>query len=364
MTDYPQQSAQGTGIAQAFGEGASATVNITGFTSEQIAQLLQAAGVAQQARIDELAGQLNTSSDAVRGFFKILQEEDVPVEQLQTKLPLIAQRYVGMLDRLTSFDPEDADAQGYIDDARKVLRQAASTKDYDRADVLLSQAEEAQDRRLRSAEAIASHLRGVKAATRAERGELSLTRLDYVQAAQHFQSAASLVAEKDLNLKLGYITQSADALRTHGDEKGDNAVLAQAIGIYRDVLRESIRERMPLDWAMTQNNLGIALAKLGEREDSTRRLEEAVTAYREALKERTRERVPLDWAMTQTNLGTALWALGKREGGTGRLEEARVAIGRAWDVYQEARMDRYDSSFETLLRSIDDLIARRRSEGN
>jgi hypothetical protein len=35
----------------------------------------------------------------------------------------------------------------------------------------------------------------------------------------------------------------------------------------------------------------------------TARLEEAVAAYRDALKERTRERVPLDWAGTQNNLG-------------------------------------------------------------
>ena len=57
---------------------------------------------------------------------------------------------------------------------------------------------------------------------------------------------------------------------------------------------------------MTQNNLGTALWRLGERESGTARLEEAVAAYREALKESTRERVPLDWAMTQNNLGIAL----------------------------------------------------------
>jgi hypothetical protein len=53
---------------------------------------------------------------------------------------------------------------------------------------------------------------------------------------------------------------------------------------------------VPLDWARTQNNLCIALGRLGERESGTMRLEEAVAACREALKERTRERVPLDWA--------------------------------------------------------------------
>src|SRR5262245_39752243 len=61
-------------------------------------------------------------------------------------------------------------------------------------------------------------------------------------------------------------------------------------------------------------HLGIALRTLGEREGDTARLEEAVAAFRDALKERTRERVPLDWAMTQNNLGIALRTLGEREG--------------------------------------------------
>ena len=69
---------------------------------------------------------------------------------------------------------------------------------------------------------------------------------------------------------------------------------------------------MPLDWAMTQNNLGTALSTLGAREPGTARLDEAVTAYREALKERTRERVPLDWEQTQKNLRIAEDALRRK----------------------------------------------------
>ena len=71
-----------------------------------------------------------------------------------------------------------------------------------------------------------------------------------------------------------------------------------------------------------------ALQTLGERESGTARLEEAVTAYRAALEENTRDRVPPDWAGTQNNLGTALSRLGERESGTARLEEA-VAAYRA-----------------------------------
>ena len=66
-----------------------------------------------------------------------------------------------------------------------------------------------------------------------------------------------------------------------------------SIDRYRGIINLQPRERVPLDWAATQNNLGFALWKLGERERGTAKLEEAVAAYREALKEYTRERVPL-----------------------------------------------------------------------
>ena len=82
---------------------------------------------------------------------------------------------------------------------------------------------------------------------------------------------------------------------------------------YREALKEYTRERVPLQWAATQNNLGSALSTLGERESGPARLEEAVAAYREALKEKTRERVPLDWAATQNNLDTALRLLDERK---------------------------------------------------
>ena len=69
--------------------------------------------------------------------------------------------------------------------------------------------------------------------------------------------------------------------------------------------------------------------RLGERESGTERLDEAVAAFSEALKEYTRERVPLDWASTQNNLGGALFRLGERESGTERLDEAVAAFSEA-----------------------------------
>ncbi len=80
------------------------------------------------------------------------------------------------------------------------------------------------------------------------------------------------------------------------------------------------------------SDLDLGNCDVGERESGTGKLEEAVAAYREALKERTRERVPLDWARTQMNLGTALLRLGERESGTGKLEEAVTAFNACLTV--------------------------------
>ena len=103
-----------------------------------------------------------------------------------------------------------------------------------------------------------------------------------------------------------------------GQRESGTARLNEAVAAYREALTERTRERVPLGWATTQNNLGIALAVLGLRESGTARLNEAVAAFREALTERKRERVPLQWAQTQSNLERALKQLEERTPKTNR----------------------------------------------
>jgi Tetratricopeptide repeat len=134
-----------------------------------------------------------------------------------------------------------------------------------------------------------------------------------------------------------FLFEKAAEFYKRGDQLGDNAALLVAIAAYRAALEERTRERVPLDWAATQNDLGAALLTLGERESGTARLEQAVAAYRAALEERTRERVPLDWAITQNNLSAALSALGERESGTARLEQAVAACRAALEEWTHER---------------------------
>jgi tetratricopeptide (TPR) repeat protein len=118
-------------------------------------------------------------------------------------------------------------------------------------------------------------------------------------------------------------------------ERGDDAALRDAVTAFRAALEERRRDRVPLDWAMTQNNLGLALVRLGERGDDAA-LHNAVTAFRAALEERRRDRVPLQWAMTQNNLGNALARLGER-GDDAALHDAVTAYRAA---LEELRRDR------------------------
>ena len=171
--------------------------------------------------------------------------------------------------------------------------------------------------------------RASAAARRAERAGAARLRLNYRAAAAHFAEAATIVANDD-DATWNYRLSQADVLYDQGSEFGDNAALAEAIGAYRDALRLVPRDRVPLDWAMTQNNLGSALQTLGARESGTARLEEAVAAYRAALEERTRDRVPLDWAMTQNNLGIALGRLGSGRAGRRVLRRRSRLTARRW----------------------------------
>src|SRR5262245_30982882 len=162
------------------------------------------------------------------------------------------------------------------------------------------------------------------AATAAKRGAIASTRLRYNEAAAHLAKAAAMLPPGSAHegARISYLEGEVQALFKQGDEYGDNDAFRTLIDRLKRLSDLMPRERVPLDWANTQSNLGLVLWKLGEREGGTERLQQAVAASREALKEQTRERAPLEWAATQTNLGTALQILGGREGGTQRLGQA------------------------------------------
>ena len=81
----------------------------------------------------------------------------------------------------------------------------------------------------------------------------------------HFANAAAVLPQGSANddKRISYLRKEANALFRHGNEFGDNGALVLTIERYRRLIALTPRERVPLDWAGTENNLGIALETLG-----------------------------------------------------------------------------------------------------
>jgi Tetratricopeptide repeat len=119
---------------------------------------------------------------------------------------------------------------------------------------------------------------------------------------------------------------------------------------------------VPLDWAMTQNNLGDALRRLGERDNGTTQLEQAAAAYREALKERRRERVPLDWVESFGNEGVVLMLVAERSGDIVMAETALSQINTAFVTMRDGGNAPSAAYYEQQLPRARALVARLRGQ--
>ncbi|MCU0542905.1 MAG: CHAT domain-containing protein [Oscillatoriaceae cyanobacterium Prado104] len=112
-------------------------------------------------------------------------------------------------------------------------------------------------------------------------------------------------------------------------EKAEN--IEQAIAACDRALTVLTSEDFPVEWAMTQHNLGNAYNNriIGEK-DSNQEL--AIAAYNQAITVLNRENFPIDWAMIQINLGAAYRnrILGEK---AENIEQTIAAYDRAIAVY-------------------------------
>ena len=188
-----------------------------------------------------------------------------------------------------------------------------------------------------------------------------ILRRDAPAVARRVERIAAIEEPNDSRRRFQVLRRRQDVFYVEGRDKGLNFSLQIAIDIARLTINcaQDNHQR-----GAALNNLGNALATLGERESGTARLEEAVTAYRDALLEYTRERVPLDWAMTQNNLGNALQTLGARESGTARLEEAVTAFRAAIEVFEPSGASHYLEIARRNLARTQAEIASRQASGS
>ena len=79
------------------------------------------------------------------------------------------------------------------------------------------------------------------------------------------------------------------------DVKDKEINLEKAINSSKEALKIRTVESYPLDYAMTQNNLGNAYGDLADVKDKEINLEKAINAFQEALNIYTVEKYPLKY---------------------------------------------------------------------
>lgn len=351
MTDRPGGiSNSGTIVT---GGGHVAGGNITIHSPESVVDALEAKGVLQAAETAGLQRRV-----VVMLAQRLKPAERLDFEQAITELARAVEIAIEVVERGSQATTEDVvdsilakaaqrTTENDLDGAAQIVDEAFA--EFERRNVERRDAERRESAAILEA-AIRQHTLRRNAEAVAERIE-RLVAIEHAteRAAWHpafrrrFDAYLDEGEAKDINFSLevaiGCARRMAAAARD-SDEHGSASLLLgttltrlgerergperlqEAVDAYHAALAESPPERVPLKWAMTQNNLGNALARLAERESGTARLAQAIRAYRLALEERTRERVPLEWAMTQHNIANALARLAERERGTARLREA------------------------------------------
>ncbi|MCX9148880.1 hypothetical protein [Erythrobacter sp. WG] len=215
---------------------------------------------------------------------------------------------------------EEALAEGDLDEARRLLREASDV----RVDAATAAVREAAE-------------------TLSRLAETDLLALDWESAAANWERAAAMLAPFDGFEQARLLANAGAALAAFSRTRGGLA-LDRALEIYRLAVSLAERDKDKTIWAKVQNDLGISLqvkaARIGGAQGNEL-LDEAVRVHRLALTVLTRETYPIDWALIVTCLGEALKKKGEWIGsaaGIQLLEEAAEAHRLALQVRTQRAM--------------------------
>jgi len=159
-------------------------------------------------------------------------------------------------------------------------------------------------------------------------------RNDYAASLTHFEAALKRVAANPIELNDIRFYAGCCHLELAQGQREMEWHLRRAIAYYETVVKYYTEKDFPEDWAATQNNLGIAYAKLPTN-DHGQNLQKAITTFEATLKIYTEKDFPVDWVKTQFNLGNAYSTLSTGGDYTTNLQKASTAYKAALRVYNE-----------------------------
>ena len=165
-----------------------------------------------------------------------------------------------------------------------------------------------------------------EARTTARLAELLAARGEHGQAAEMFGEAAMTLPLTDRETAWRLNLQRADALLAHGRERGDGAVITEALSAYGQLVRAAAETTNGRAMAEACIGHGDALMAAGEREAGSGRLKDAITIYQKAIQLVEREKDAAGLLRIRISLAQAMARLGDRDNSTALMRDAAQAF--------------------------------------
>ncbi|MGH8282588.1 MAG: hypothetical protein ACRESE_01925 [Gammaproteobacteria bacterium] len=152
------------------------------------------------------------------------------------------------------------------------------------------------------------------------------------------------------------VTQQNICLALHelGERRGKAGIdqVRQAIGHCREALRWLSPEQSALDWATAQNNLAISEAMLAQMQGDKPSLTSAIADFKQTQTVYTKETLPVNWAVIEVNLGELYCHLARLGDNRAAFDPAVAHTNRALEVFITRKVTRYRHYAEHQLAAV------------
>jgi tetratricopeptide (TPR) repeat protein len=228
-------------------------------------------------QFQSLAEELGVTKMALTSFFKIMEQQHVPSEDLDAKLREIATRYKTLLERVRVLSADDP----HIAQLRGAAETAIREGDFELAGELLNEASERDVAAVRELQNLMSKRLLSAAEAKAVNGDWKMTQLAYAAAADYYRQAAEFIehmpvgGEQPLAL---YLNEWGSATYLAGDYKGAEPPLQQALA-----LREKALGPDHPDVATSLNNLAELYRAQGRYSEAEPLYQRALAIYEAVL---------------------------------------------------------------------------------
>jgi tetratricopeptide (TPR) repeat protein len=145
-------------------------------------------GISEE-RHERLAKEFGVTRSALTSFFNILEQQQVPPEDLDHTLRQIAMSYKDLHAKLQRFNPDDPVVMALKQQAHDALEAGEFT----RAEALFNEASAKDLEAVQQLQGVAATRLRSAAATRAANGDLKRTQLAYAEAAVYYRQAVDLL---------------------------------------------------------------------------------------------------------------------------------------------------------------------------